>query len=306
MQQHSPGLAPDRAAQLFDEHFEALPGKGDLWRVRFNRRSANPLEWISVDFFSKGRALDPRFLRFLMAMTWRMKTPTFRGRVPLAEFVRDRTEAEDRDAKDTFLLAHRFLYDACPQGLRLDLPAPLGPALRARLEEWAARGLVRQQGQGQGAGGLGQAAGTVAVHVARDALDLVTYDDPLLPHLLAATGAQRPEARAHYRKIVAKEARSRTCFFRLYSNVRFLTVFGPLEPDLAALIAAAPVGPPAASSSSSSPGPGTAAAKRGVGGKKKAKGAGAGAGKKRKALGGGGGGWGGGTKRVKREDGEES
>jgi hypothetical protein len=303
MKQHSPGLDADRAVQLFEEHFEHVGGQ--LWRMRFNRRSANPLEWISVDFFSKGRALDPRFLRFLMSMTWQMKTPAFRSRVPHAEFVRDRTEAEDRDAKDTFLLAHRFLYDACPHGLRLDLPAPLSPALRAALEEWAARGLVK--------GELGPAAGTVEVHVARDALDLVTYDHPLLPPLLAAMGAQRPEARAHYRKIIAKEASSRTCFFRLYSNVRFLTVFGPLPRDLAELIAAAPVGgPPSSGGSTGSGGSGGAAiAKRGwpaAGGKKKGKKQqrAAGGGKKRKVLlGGGGGGGGGGKKRIKREEGDE-
>ena len=298
IRQHSPSLSADRAAELFEEHFERVNGRGDVWRMRFNRRSTNPLEWISVDFFSKGRALDPRFLRFLMSMTWRMKTPEFREQVPLPEFVRDRTEAEDRDAKDIFLLAHRFLYDACPHGLQLQLPAPLAPVLHAPLEEWKARGLVK--------GALKPAAGggTVRVRVERDALDLVTYDLPLLPHLLAAVEAQRPEARAHYRKIIAKEANSRTCFFRLYSNVRFLTVFGPLEPALVEMIASAPVGGPPSSGASTASGGSSAGAvaKRGAGEAKKQKKKGSVGSMKRKTPAGSGGG-GGSKKRIKREDG---
>lgn len=299
IRQHSPGLSVDRAAELFEEHFERVNGRGDVWRMRFNRRSTNPLEWISVDFFSKGRALDPRFLRFLMSMTWRMKTPEFRKQVPLPEFVRDRTEAEDRDAKDIFLLAHRFLYDACPHGLQLQLPAPLVPALRAPLEEWKARGLVK------GALEPADGGGTVRVRVERDALDLVTYDLPLLPHLLAAVEAQRPEARAHYRKIIAKEANSRTCFFRLYSNVRFLTVFGPLEPALVEMIASAPVGGPPSSGASTVSGGSSAGAvaKRGAGGAKKKKTKGGAGSKKRKTPAGSGGG-GGSKNRIKREDGD--
>ena len=221
--------------------------------MRFNRRSANPLEWISVDFFSKGRALDPSFLRFLMSMTWQMKTPTFRAAVSLEEFVRDRTKEEDKEAKDTFLLAHRFLYDSCPQGLRLEVAggregattadddtdgdANEGPKgqqqhqIMAPLEEWEARGLVIT---------LETSPAKKVVSLAREALDLITYDSPLLPSILHAMTTQRPEATQQYRRIIAKEANSRTCFFRLYKNSRFLTLFGPLKPDLAALIEAAP------------------------------------------------------------------
>ncbi len=230
MQHYSPSLRHDRAVELFAEYFERV-GPGDLWRMRFNRRSANPLEWISVDFFSKGRALDPMFLRFLMAMTWNMKTPAFRAAVPLEEFTRDRTEAEDKAAKDTFLLAHRFLYDSCPQGLELDLAALAAEeaaAVRAQLAEWEREGLVT----------LDADADTAAL--ARETLDRITYDSPLLPHLLTVMGKQRPDAKLQYKRIIAKEANSRTCFFRLYKEARFLTLFGPLKPELAALIDAAP------------------------------------------------------------------
>jgi len=252
MRHYSPSLPHDRALDLFTEHFERM-GNEDLFRMRFNRRSANPLEWISVDFFSKGRALDPSFLRFLMSMTWQMKTPTFRAAVSLEEFVRDRTKEEDKEAKDTFLLAHRFLYDSCPQGLRLEVAggregattadddtdgdANEGPKgqqqhqIMAPLEEWEARGLVIT---------LETSPAKKVVSLAREALDLITYDSPLLPSILHAMTTQRPEATQQYRRIIAKEANSRTCFFRLYKNSRFLTLFGPLKPDLAALIEAAP------------------------------------------------------------------
>jgi len=253
MKHYNPVLRYDRAAELFGEHFERL-GNGDLWRMRFNRRSANPLEWISVDFFSKGRALDASFLRFLMGMTWQMKSPAFRTAVSLEEFTRDRTEEEDKEAKDTFLLAHRFLYDSCPQGLRLELVGNFKTIeseeddkiddtedstshrqqqrrIFVQLKEWEGRGLVSI---------METTLTSTLVSLAREALDLVTYDSPLLPSILQALLAQRPEAIHQYRRIIAKEANSRTCFFRLYKNSRFLTLFGPLKPELAALIESAP------------------------------------------------------------------
>jgi len=268
MRHYSPSLPHDRALYLFTEHFERIENE-DLFRMRFNRRSANPLEWISVDFFSKGRALDPSFLRFLMSMTWQMKTPAFRAAVSLEEFVRDRTEEEDKEAKDTFLLAHRFLYDSCPQGLRLEVAgvgegatatdddtdgdAKEGPTgqqqhqIMAQLEEWEARGLVTT---------FETSPAKKVFSLAREALDLITYDSPLLPSILHAMTTQRPEATQQYRRIIAKEANSRTCFFRLYKNSRFLTIFGPLKPDLAALIEAAPASYYSSSSSSGSAGAG--------------------------------------------------
>ncbi|GAB5032814.1 Hypothetical protein NocV09_01100080 [Nannochloropsis oceanica] len=252
MLHYSPSLPHDRALDLFNEHFERMENK-DLFRMRFNRRSANPLEWISVDFFSKGRALDPSFLRFLMGMTWQMKTPAFRATVSLEEFVRDRTEKEDKQAKDTFLLAHRFLYDSCPHGLRLEVAGagegaivkdedmnadaerrPTGQQeyrIMAQLKEWEDRGLVIA---------LETSPTKKIFSLAREALDLITYDSPLLPSILRAMTTQRPEATQQYRRIIAKEANSRTCFFRLHKNSRFLTLFGPLKPDLAALIETAP------------------------------------------------------------------
>lgn len=47
----------------------------------------------------QGRALDLSFLRFLMSVTWAMKTPAFRAKIPIEEFLRDRTEEEDKAAK---------------------------------------------------------------------------------------------------------------------------------------------------------------------------------------------------------------
>jgi hypothetical protein len=47
------GYAEARVRELFRTYFESV-GKG-LYRVRFNRRSENPTEWIPVDFFSKVR-----------------------------------------------------------------------------------------------------------------------------------------------------------------------------------------------------------------------------------------------------------
>jgi hypothetical protein len=267
MLHYSPSLPHDRALDLFTEHFERMENK-DLFRMRFNRRSANPLEWISVDFFSKGRALDPFFLRFLMGMTWQMKTPAFRATVSLEEFVRDRTEEEDKEAKDTFLLAHRFLYDSCPHGLRLEVAGagegatatdddmdgdtkkvPTGQQehqIITQLQEWEDRGLVIA---------LEASPAKKIFSLAREALDLITYDSPLLPSILRAMTMQRPEATQQYRRIIAKESNSRTCFFRLYKNSRFLTLFGPLKPDLAALIEAAPASYYSSSSSSSSSAP---------------------------------------------------
>jgi hypothetical protein len=47
-----------RVREIFASHFECV-GRG-LYRLRFNRRSENPTEWIPVDFFSKVRVGSAR------------------------------------------------------------------------------------------------------------------------------------------------------------------------------------------------------------------------------------------------------